>query len=258
MSTGSGFGTGGGSGRENRGDDPWAPSTARPSEPDEQATTYTTPRADRSARPPGQERTVSYQPEERYWTDYLRVALPVVGLLLMLGLFLFWANQLIDPGGDATEPPVVVENPQGSDAIAASPPVATATAAPDLAANAGTDAAAQPTTASGQDAVVETATSAPDAPEATETVAGGDGADTSGDVPIEIGQDVQTNDDTINIREEATTSSGIVATLNAGQQMTVVAGPTNADNYDWYQVEFQDADNETVQGWVASDFIEPS
>ena len=34
---------------------------------------------------PSEERTVSYQPEERYWTDYLRIALPVFGLLLLIG-----------------------------------------------------------------------------------------------------------------------------------------------------------------------------
>ena len=27
---------------------------------------------------------MSYQPEERYWTDYLRIAFPVLGLLLLL------------------------------------------------------------------------------------------------------------------------------------------------------------------------------
>ena len=45
--------------------------------------------------PRGQERVVSYESDERYWTDYLRVALPVVGLLLMLGLLFWWANSII-------------------------------------------------------------------------------------------------------------------------------------------------------------------
>ena len=48
-----------------------------------------------SGAPTGQERTVSYESEERYWTDYLRVALPVIGLLLMLALFWWWAQQFI-------------------------------------------------------------------------------------------------------------------------------------------------------------------
>ena len=260
MSTGSGFGTGGGSGREDRGDDPWTPASARPSEADEQPTTYTAPRADRAARPQGQERTVSYQPEERYWTDYLRVALPVVGLLLMLGLFLFWANQLINPNDPPTEPPVTLTDTQDDGLIGASSPVATVTTAPELTANPETDA--QPTAApADQDAAAVTATSAPAAdvaaPTATaESAEGGDADSSDGDLAID--QTVQTNDAGVNLREESTTDSSVVMQLESGQQMTVIDGPVSGESYQWYQVEFQDASGNAVQGWVASDFIEPA
>jgi hypothetical protein len=57
-----------------------------------------------SGPPRGQERVVSYESDERYWTDYLRVALPVVGLLLMLGLLFWWTNSIIgdDQGSEPT------------------------------------------------------------------------------------------------------------------------------------------------------------
>lgn len=258
MSTGSGFGNGGGSDRENRGDDPWTPSSGRPSEPDDQSTTYSAPRSDRTTRPAGQERTVSYQPEERYWTDYLRVALPVVGLLLMLGLFLFWANKLIDPGDDSSGPAVVISETETAEVIGAASPIATATVAPDLTANAG----AEPTTApADQGAAVATATSAPAAaaedPTATAEAAGTDGGDTA-DAEFQIDQSVQVNDTTVNLRAEANTTADVVMVLDELQQMTVIDGPVEGETYFWYQVQFEDADGETVQGWVASDFIEAS
>src|SRR5687768_3412493 len=59
--------------------------------------------------PVGQERTVSYESEDRYWTDYLRVALPVIGLLLMLALFWWWAQQFIGDDGNANDLAQVTE-----------------------------------------------------------------------------------------------------------------------------------------------------
>lgn len=50
--------------------------------------------ADRSAHPA----------EERYWTDYLRVALPVMGLLLLVGLLWYWASAIV--GDNSAEAPV--------------------------------------------------------------------------------------------------------------------------------------------------------
>src|SRR5918911_1435561 len=40
--------------------------------------------------PGGPERQFNYNPDERYWTDYVRIALPVIGVILLLGLAWFW------------------------------------------------------------------------------------------------------------------------------------------------------------------------
>ena len=68
---------------------------------------------------------MSYQPEERYWTDYLRIALPVVGLLLLIGLLWYWASALI---GDGAEQP-----PPTPEVAAVITPVNEATPAPPTA-----------------------------------------------------------------------------------------------------------------------------
>lgn len=85
------------------------------------------PRPDRPGPPPGQERTVSYQPEERYWTDYLRIALPVLGLLLILGLFWYWAANLLGNGDDQEPTRVALVTPEPTNvALSAASPTAPA------------------------------------------------------------------------------------------------------------------------------------
>ncbi|HEU4797643.1 MAG TPA: hypothetical protein VFT63_01875, partial [bacterium] len=67
---------------------------------------------------------MSYESEERYWTDYLRVALPVIGLLLMLALFWWWAQQFIGDDGDARD---VAESTQTTEIATRPAPTATVT-----------------------------------------------------------------------------------------------------------------------------------
>ena len=40
-------------------------------------------------------------PEERYWTDYLRIAAPVLGVIILLALAWFWFSHLIGGGNGA-------------------------------------------------------------------------------------------------------------------------------------------------------------
>ncbi len=73
----------------------------------------------------GRQRTVQFEPEERYWTEYLRIALPVIGLLLMLGLFWYWAQQLIDNGSNNPEPAATSQSIGSTDIITPTVPVVT-------------------------------------------------------------------------------------------------------------------------------------
>ncbi|HEV2108821.1 MAG TPA: SH3 domain-containing protein [Thermomicrobiales bacterium] len=209
---------------------------------------------------------MSYQPEERYWTDYLRVALPVVGLLLMLGLFLFWANQLINPDENPpTQVAVIIEDDEGAEVIEAASPAATPTSAPDLAANPpANDGAGAPTNPPEQSATLPTATMAPppddaagDQPADTneETSAG---EDTATDGGFAIDDTVRVTEDGVNLRSATSTESSenIVGMLNEGDLVQIIGGPEEGASYTWYQVRLEEADGSVVEGWVAGSFLE--
>lgn len=180
----------------------------------------------------GRSRTVQYQPEERYWTEYLRIALPILGLLLMIGLLWFWALQLMDDdnGGDQ---PVVTE-----------PPVTQEVVVPD----------SSPTTEATEDVI------APPTPTPTEEVSTPETTPETVETPASTGGDaiaidavVEITDDEVNMRQEATTDSAVVQQLNTGDTFTVADGPVQAGNYTWWLLV---DDESSVAGWVVEDFIQ--
>ena len=220
-------------------------------------------RPDRTGRLPGQERSVSYQPEERYWTDYLRIALPVVGLLLMLGLFWFWAANLINDDDDDEPPASVV-------AINASPPVT-----PTTVAAAGGETPATAPTETPVPAEDEAETPPPDAAEdetpppddaAEETQPADDAEDEepppddgedqpAGDSPFAVGAEVIVNTDNLNFRPEPNTDNEPIRQLANGEELEVT-GPveTDDDGQDWLPV----VDGDGAAGYVAVEFVDPA
>ncbi|MGC4106342.1 MAG: SH3 domain-containing protein [Thermomicrobiales bacterium] len=181
----------------------------------------------------GRQRTVQFQPEERYWTEYLRIALPVIGLLLMLGLFWFWAQSLIGDGNskepEATTAPGLVVTATESVAI----PTETVAVAPTQAPT----QAVEPTQAPTQ-AAAPTQAESPATPPAAE---------------IAVGGTVVTTEE-VNMRPEASTAGDPIAQIPAGTTLTVIEGPQDDGTYTWWKVE--DAQGDT--GWVVSDYIQAS
>jgi len=208
---------------------------------------------------------VSYQPEERYWTDYLRIALPVVGLLLMLGLFWFWAASLI---GDEDD-----ENPAN---VASNLPTATPTAPPAPSAPPG-GAAVDPN----QTETPAPATDGGEADANAPAAEGGNIEDPAADAAeTPEGNDGETVDDPPATDEErepgefrendivVTTSAGVrlrsdpelsdppeanlVRTLDDAEELTVTGDSVTADDGTvWVPVESSQDDS----GYVAAELI---
>ncbi|MEZ4507065.1 MAG: hypothetical protein R2848_14750 [Thermomicrobiales bacterium] len=186
------------------------------------------PRSSRSAGSSGGgDRPSSYQTEERYWTDYLRIALPIAGLLLLLSVFWYWASSFIGDDDSGTQTPVVAVNvtpqdqptftPTLADAIQLTPVNPTATSAVPAEP---TQPPAQPTQAPAE----------PTQAQAEPTTATTTGAFNEGDLVV-------VNDNDVKCGADASTSAEIVDTLYLRARSSVFAEPQReAEGYTWWNV----------------------
>lgn len=179
--------------------------------------------------------------------------LPVVGLLLLLGLFWYWASTLIgddnnNPGNTPTAQVIVSTQPAGSTET-------TTAQQPDVTATTGTgeqttQEATEPANNNGGQAT-ETATE-------TATESSGEAVSTAFAV-----DDTVTTNDSVNMREAPDASGGadnVIVLLEANTELTIVGGPQegpdqNGNTLVWWQVE------NTVTGdtgWVAEQYLEKS
>lgn len=211
-------------------------------------------RGDQGNIPAGRQRTIHFQPEERYWTDYLRIALPVIGLVLMLGLFWYWASTFI--GGPSNKEPVSTRTPNqaviaDTTSTPAAKPTKVATTVPNTAKtpaannqqNANSPAAqATQATSSSNPATTGGDNQAPNGQQATQPASGG-GTFAAGDTV--------TATDSVNLRDSPKSTGNILTVLAQGDSLTILSGPEQGDNYTWYQVKTSDG----TTGWVASDYI---
>lgn len=198
----------------------------------------------------GRQRTIQFQPDDRYWTEYLRIALPIIGLILMLGLFWYWATLIIGDDGDNTTDPVEETPPglvQTSESTNEPPttvptdPVQNTPEATEPAAN--EDATDEPT----EESTDEEPTEEPAGDEPTEEPA------EEGEFAPDDAVVVTEDGDGVNLREEPSTSGEVVESLPAGTELIILDGPEEADEYQWYNVVSSDG---SLEGWVVADFIE--
>ena len=191
---------------------------------------------------------MSYQPEERYWTDYLRIALPVVGLLILIGLLWYWASALIGDGGN--QPPPTPELAAVITPINESTPAPPTPTAAVIAPTPGPPPTASPTAA--PPAVVPTEPApAPTTP--PQTADETDPANPCASMPVyDVGALVQTTAE-VNLRQGPTTDSEIVTTLPEGTQLQVTDTFSEQGQCDWWPLT---ATQSGQSGFIREDFIQ--
>jgi hypothetical protein len=200
----------------------------------------------------GGDRPSGYQTEERYWTDYLRIALPIAGLLLLLSVFWYWASSFIGDDNESTPTAVVAVNltPPGAPTLTPTLEAVQVLNTPTTGAAQPTQAPAQPTQAPAEPTQAPAEpTQAPSEP----TTASSTGAFQEGDLVI-------VNDNDVNMRAEASTTADVVDTLTQGTELRILSGtpqeftdPADGTTYTYWNVS---DDAAGVQGWVVGDYLE--
>ncbi len=189
---------------------------------------------------------MSYQPEERYWTDYLRIALPVIGLLVLIGLLWYWASALIGDG--ANQPPPTAEFAAAITPVNESTPAPPTATAMVIAPTPGPPPTVTATAAA--PAVVPTQPVAV----ATSPPAAADAGNPCADMPTYgIGELVATTD-TVYLRPGPSTDGEPVTTLQPGTQLQITENFREAGQCDWWPVT--SVADPTQSGFIREDFLQ--
>lgn len=172
-----------------------------------------------------------YYDDERYWTDYIRIAAPICGVLLLLVLLWFWfANWMDDDDGNAAD-------------VATNVPTTEVTPS-ETAQGTGTETGITLPTASG------TATEANGGEgSATETTEGAGGVLANG-ASAEV---AHTGGTGVNVRSAPTTDSEVLSVFLDGTPVTIVGESVEAEGFVWWPVSGEGVE----EGYIVEDYLEP-
>lgn len=188
-----------------------------------------------SPRWPDDRGDYGYYDDERYWTDYLRIAAPILGVLLLVALLWFWFANWI---GD--DDPEEAANTGGT-------PFPTTQVTPSETAGAG-----------GTEGGITLPTAPPNGTAAgTGTEASTGTEDTGGTGELANGVEAQvanTGGTGVNVRSAPSTDSEILTVYLDGTPVTIVGESVDAEGFTWWPVSGEGVE----KGYIASDYLEPT
>ncbi|RIK42150.1 MAG: hypothetical protein DCC58_11435 [Chloroflexi bacterium] len=183
--------------------------------------------------------SLNYYTDERYWTDWVRILLPILGVLLVVILFWLWASSFL--GDDDNNGGLVVAT--GTSTLPTIGPTATSGDATP----AGTPTSPIVITTVTPGAGATNTPSAGSSPTDTPSSNGPSGEIYPGAVVVVA----NTGGDGANLRSEPSSSAAVVTILLEGTQLTTTGDPIEGDGLLWWPVTGVDGD-----GYVAADFLE--
>lgn len=198
----------------------------------------------------GRTRSASYQSEERYWTDYLRIALPVIGIVLMLGLLWIWASHLL--GGSSDDTDIKATDTVGL--VTTTTPDTSLVSTPDTNTNAGEIPIGNTTTQPTQPPTDLTPTNTPPAGDNQAGNGGDTQTEETPEPPTEIAPDawVVVTEDGVNMRQTPSTTGEVIRQVDKDELFQIRSGPEQADDYTWWEV----VDDDGESGWIVENFLE--
>lgn len=182
-------------------------------------------------------REYNYYPEERYWTDYLRIAAPIFGVILMVFLFWWWVTNFI--GDDDPEDGTIAGNATSTVTIStigetpdpSAPPVET-----EGTPSGGVVFPTTPPAGEGTDPPIDE-TEDPEVPSGIYNGA-----------TVEV---FNTGGTGVNVRTQPTTDSEIISVFLDGTVLTVIGEATGGEGFTWWPVVSTDG----IEGYVVQEYL---
>jgi hypothetical protein len=188
-------------------------------------------------------RDYNYYPEERYWTDYLRIAAPILGVILMVFLFWWWVSNFLNDDDNDNDPSVGQnETPVTIPTVGETPDTQ-----PEATPSDGTPGIVFPsdgTPGTGQPTNPPEATQPPDTTDPPPPDSGiFDGA------TVEV---FNTGGTGVNVRSQPSTEAAIITVFLDGTILTVIGVSIDAEGFVWWPVS-----GDGVEGYVVQEYLTP-